>query len=70
MNAKEGTYGHMSKRSKTIEIVVLKVVSAEPNIFRNLYYYVRDFCILIGLEQCYFSLIWNTYMWKLQTLCG
>ena len=24
---------------------------------------------LIGLEQWYFSLIWNTYMWKLQTLC-
>ena len=27
LNAKEGTYGHMSKRLKTIEIVVLKVVS-------------------------------------------
>ena len=28
------------------------------------------FCNLIGLEQWYFSLIWNTYKWKLQTLCG
>ena len=25
----------------------------------NLYYYMRNFCILIGLEQWYFSLIWN-----------
>ena len=24
-----------------------------------LYYYIRNFCNLIGLEQCYFSLIWN-----------
>ena len=36
----------------------------------NLYYYMRNFCNLIGLEQWYFSLIWNTYMWKLQTSCG
>ena len=35
-----------------------------------LYYYRRNFCNLIGLEQWYFSLIWNTYMWKLQTFCG
>ena len=26
------------------------------------YYYVRNFCNLIGLEQRYFSLIQNTYM--------
>ena len=32
-----------------------------------LYHYMRNFCNLIGLEQWYFSLIWNTYMWKLQT---
>ena len=37
--------------------------------FCNLYYNMRNFCNLIGLEQWYFSLIWNTYMWKLQTLC-
>jgi len=35
-----------------------------------LYYYMRNFWNLIGLEQWYFSLIWNTYMWKLQTFCG
>ena len=35
----------------------------------GLYYYVRNFCNLIGLEQWYFSLIWNTYMWKLQNYC-
>ena len=33
-----------------------------------LYYYLRNFCHLIGWEQRYFSLIWNTYMWKLQLL--
>ena len=38
--------------------------------FGALYYYVRNFCNLIGLEQWYFSLIWNTYMWKLQTFWG
>ena len=36
----------------------------------ELYYYMRNFCNLIGLEQWYFSLIWNTYTWKLQTFCG
>ena len=35
-----------------------------------LYYYMRNFCNLIRLEQWYFSLIWNTYMGKLQTFCG
>ena len=38
--------------------------------FRPLYSYMRNFCIVIGLEQWYFTLIWNTYMWKLQTFCG
>ena len=33
---------------------------------QSLYYNMRNFCNLIGLEQWYFSLIWNTYMWKLQ----
>ena len=28
--------------------------------FKGLYYYMRNFCSLIGLEQWYFSLIWNT----------
>ena len=26
---------------------------------------MRNYCNLIGLEQWYFSLIWNAYMWKL-----
>ena len=34
-----------------------------------LYYYMRNFCNFIGLEQWYLSLIWNTYLWKLQTFC-
>ena len=38
--------------------------------FKRLYYYMKNFCNLIGLEKWYFSLIWNTYMWKLQTFCG
>jgi len=33
-------------------------------LFQTLYYYMRNFCNLIGLEQRYFSLIWNTYMWN------
>ena len=36
--------------------------------FRLLYYYMRNFCNLTGVEQWYFSLIWNTYVWKLQSL--
>ena len=35
-----------------------------------LYNYTRNFCNLIGSEQWYFSLIWNTYMYKLQTFRG
>ena len=35
-------------------------------VYPPLYYYMRNFCNLIILEQWYFSLIWNTYMWKLQ----
>ena len=38
--------------------------------FQRLYHCMRNFCNLIGLEQWYFSLTWNTYMWKLQTFCG
>ena len=34
--------------------------------YLQLYYYMRNFCSLMGLEQWYFSLIWETYMWKLQ----
>ena len=30
--------------------------------FYLLYYYTRNFCYFIGLEQWYFSLIGNTYM--------
>ena len=31
---------------------------------------MTNFCNSIGLEQWYFRIIWNTYMWKLQTFCG
>ena len=31
---------------------------------------MRNFRDVIGLERWYFSLIWNTYMWKLQTFVG
>ena len=39
------------------------------SVFISLYYYMKNFCNFIGLEQWYFSVIWNTYMWKLQTFC-
>ena len=38
--------------------------------FQPLNYYMRNFCNLIGLEQWYFSLIWNTHRWKLQPFVG
>jgi len=44
-----------------------KALNNEPRPLLLLYFYMRN---LIGLEQWYFSLIWNTYMWKLQTFCG
>ena len=31
---------------------------------------MTNFFNLIGLEQSYFCLIWNTYMWKLQTFAS
>ena len=36
--------------------------------FHSLYYYIRNFCNLIGLEQWYFSLIWNTVFIRLTAL--
>ena len=30
-------------------------------VLKSLYYYIRNFRNLIGVEQWYFSLIWNTY---------
>ena len=47
-----------------------QLISLGKKVLATLYYYIRNFCILIGLEQWYFTLIWNTYMWKLQTFCG
>ena len=36
--------------------------------FQPLYYYMRNFCNFIGLEQWYFSLIWNTLHVKITNL--
>ena len=41
-----------------------------PIILVRLYYYMRNFYNLIGLERWYFRLIYNTYLSKLQTFCG
>ena len=54
-------------KSTVYDVSCLSHISQE---FSLLYYYMRNFCNLIGLEQWYFSLIWNTYMWKLQTFYG
>jgi len=43
--------------------------NTNDDILWYLYYCMRNNCSLIGLEQWYFSLVWNTYMWKLQTFC-
>ena len=57
--------------AEDIDIVIeLTFVAVVAVVLLCLYYYMRNFCNLIGLEQWYFSLIWNTYMWKLQTFCG
>ena len=45
------------------------VKTVRLNVFKSIYYYIRNFCKLIGLEQWYFSLIWNTYLWKLRNVC-
>ena len=52
--------------------VTIKFYNYNTNdyILWHLYYYMRNNCNLIGLEQWYFSLSWNTYMWKLQTFYG
>ena len=42
----------------------------ERSLIGAVFFIKRNFCNLIGLEQWYFSLIWNTNMWKLQTVCG
>ena len=44
--------------------------TAWNDLFSTLYYFMRNVCNLIGLEQWYFRLIWNTYMCKLQTFAG
>ena len=44
--------------------------SFQSFVLRLLYYHMGNFYYLIGLEQWYFSLIWKTYMWKLQTVWG
>ena len=44
--------------------------STSDETFQYLYYYMRNFCYLIGLERWFFSLIWNIYMLKLQTFAG
>ena len=51
-------------------VIMKKSLFTHARVFHDLYYYMRNFCNLIGLERWYFSLIWNTYMWKLQTFCG
>ena len=55
-----------SRRSRPI--VYLTVILSMTLL--TLSYYMRNFFNLIGLEQLYFSLIWNTCMWKLQTFWG
>ena len=52
----------------TVKSWVLRTENSVNN--RYLYYFMKNYCSFIGLEQSYFSLIWNTYMWKLQTFCG
>ena len=61
--------GQKSPTNKLM-LIMVEVTDAIMQYFILLYYYMRNFCNLIGLEQRYFSLIWNTYMWKLQPFAG
>ena len=63
----EGSMGLTVRRRKRLFFIPNR---QSAKILTVLYHYMRNFCNLIGLEQWYFSLIWNTYMWKLQTFCG
>ena len=59
-----------NKTNDATEWNVLEYELQPKAILQLLYYYMKNFCNLIGLEQWYFTLIWNTYMWKLQTFAG
>ena len=48
-----------SRPSKAMQNGILSIILLHEKI-----------CNLVGLEQWYFSLIWKSYMWKLQTFCG
>ena len=63
---------HHETKNQSITIIVFNVIIIMYSItlLHLLYYYMNNFSNLIGLEQWYFSLIWNTYMWKLQTFAG
>ena len=68
-------HGIMNKKGQKsptnkLMLIMVEVTDAIMQYFILLYYYMRNFCNLIGLEQRYFSLIWNTYMWKLQPFAG
>ena len=48
--------------SKNYQTVILyrgpsHLIKLTVHVFQLLYYYMRNFCNLIGLEQCYFTLI-------------
>ena len=66
-------FGHLRKDKATGAVSGIvtgdALVSFRP-LLLSLYNYMRNFCNLIGLEQWYLSLIWNTYIWKLQNYCG
>ena len=48
----------------------LNYCNDKDKVFSLLYYYMKNYCNLIGSEQWHFSFIWNTYMWKLPTFWG
>ena len=54
---------------QTIQFVIAStsIITKINHYFRSLHYYMKSFCNLIAfIEQRYFRLIWDTYMWKLQ----
>ena len=53
-----------------LQYIGFNYIHMHMGIFMFILNYMKNVCNLIGLEQWYFNLIWNTYMWKLQTFCG
>ena len=47
---------------KELRVTLSSINNQHKAVYGRSYFYMTNFCNLIGLEQWYFSLIWSTYM--------